>query len=147
MANYFSHARSINTLYCSKEGDALEDVRFCLARHGEDATLVIEQFWAEQPAHGFVVAPIFAHGLPPRRALSTRASIEAALASVSLEPGSALEMQWKEVADGLGVPWPTLEEAAYDKERSTASRVRPHPGCTQHQTLTATGAGPRLAWS
>ena len=112
MANYFSHARSINTLYCSKEGYALEDLRFCLARHGEDATLVIEQFWAEQPAHGFVVAPIFAHGLPPRRALSTRASIEAALASVSLEPGSALEMQWKEVADGLGVPWPTLEEAA-----------------------------------
>jgi hypothetical protein len=109
---YFQHARGINTLYCGKEGDALADVRFCLARHGEDASLVIEQFWDEQPSSGFTVVPLFAHGLPPRRALSTRQSIEAALASVSLEPGSALEMQWIEVATGLGVPWPKLEEAA-----------------------------------
>ena len=107
--SFFGQARSVGT---DREGDYLADVRFCLARHGEDASLVVERFWDEQPSSGFTVVPLFAHGLPPRRALSTRASIEAALASVSLEPGSALEMQWKEVADGLGVPWPTLEEAA-----------------------------------
>ena len=33
---YFSQARSINTLYCDKEGDSLSDVRLCLARFGED---------------------------------------------------------------------------------------------------------------
>jgi hypothetical protein len=111
--SYFSQARNVGTIYLDREGDYLADVRFCLARHGEDAGLVISKFWEEQPTSGFTVVPLFAHGLPPRRPLSTRASIEAALASVSLEPGSALEMQWKEVADGLGVPWPKrLEQAA-----------------------------------
>jgi hypothetical protein len=113
--SFFSQARGINTLYCDKEGDAVADVRFCLARHGEDPSLVLEKFWDEQPSSGFTVVPLFSYGLPPRRALSTAQSIEAALASVTLEPGSMLEKQWREVADGLGAQWPTplpQEEAA-----------------------------------
>jgi hypothetical protein len=113
--SFFSQARSVGTVYLDREGDYLADIRFCLARHGEDATLVIERFWDEQPSSGFTVVPLFAHGLPPRRALSTRASIEAALQSVTLEPGSKLEQQWREVADALGARWPTplqQEEAA-----------------------------------
>jgi hypothetical protein len=110
--SFFSQARNVGTIYLDREGDYLADVRFCLARHGEDASLVIERFWDEQPSSGFTVVPLFAHGLPPRRALSTAQSIAAALESVTLEPGSRLEQQWKEVADGLGVPWPKLEQAA-----------------------------------
>jgi hypothetical protein len=113
--HFFSQARGIGTVYLDREGDYLADVRFALARHGEDASLVVERFWQEQPSSGYTIVPLFAHGLPPRRALSTRQSIEAALASVSLEPGSMLEKQWREVADGLGAQWPTplqQEEAA-----------------------------------
>ena len=110
--SYFGQARSVGTVYLDREGDYLADVRFCLARHGEDASLVVERFWDEQPSSGFTVVPLFAHGLPPRRPLSTAKSIAAALESVTLEPGSKLEQQWKEVADGLGVPWPKLEQAA-----------------------------------
>jgi hypothetical protein len=113
--SFFGQARSVGTVYLDREGDYLADVRFCLARHGEDASLVIERFWEEQPSSGFTVVPLFAHGLPPRRQLSTAKSITAALESVSLEPGSMLEKQWREVADGLGAKWPTplqQEEAA-----------------------------------
>jgi hypothetical protein len=110
--HYFSQARGIGTVYLDREGDYLADVRFALARHGEDAGLVVERFWQEQPSSGYTIVPIFSYGLPPRRPLSTAQSIAAALESVTLEPGSKLEQQWKEVADGLGVPWPTLEEAA-----------------------------------
>jgi hypothetical protein len=110
--SFFGQARNVGTVYLDREGDYLADVRFCLARHGEDAGLVLARFWDEQPSSGFTVVPLFAHGLPPRRALSTRASIEAALASVSLEPGSMLEKQWREVADGLGVSWPLQQEEA-----------------------------------
>jgi hypothetical protein len=53
--SFFSQARGINTLYCDKEGDAVADVRFCLARHGEDASLVLARFWDEQPSSGFTV--------------------------------------------------------------------------------------------
>ena len=113
--SYFGQARGVGTVYLDREGDYLADVRFALARHGEDAALVVERFWEEQPSSGFTVVPLFAHGLPPRRALSTRKSIEAALASVSLEPGSMSEKQWREVADAVGARWATplqQEEAA-----------------------------------
>jgi hypothetical protein len=103
---FFSQARSINTLYCDKEGDNLSDVRLCLARFGEDVELVLAKFWEEVPSSNFTVVPIFSHGLPPRRALSTPRSILAALETITPEPGSAMEQRWKELCRDLGVAYP-----------------------------------------
>src|SRR5262245_59733290 len=104
--DFFSHASGGFVLYSAKDGDTVQGCRFALARYGEDAGLVLEQFWNEQPGGNFVVVPVFAHGLPPWLPLSTARSIAAALQVVSLEPGSALAMRWREVADHLGVAWP-----------------------------------------
>ena len=103
---FFSHASGGFVLYSAKEGDTVQGCRFCLARFGEDVGRVLEKFWDEQPSGDFVVVPVFAHGLPPRLPLSTPRSIAAALQVISLEPGSALEKRWREVADHLGVAWP-----------------------------------------
>jgi hypothetical protein len=81
----------------------VQSVRFALCRYGEDVNLCLEQFRDENASGNFVVCPIFSHGLPPRRALSTPASMRAALATVTLESGSALEQQWREVCEALGV--------------------------------------------
>jgi hypothetical protein len=105
--NFFSHTSGGFVLYSAREGDAIPGCRFALARFGEDANLVLQQFWDEQPGGNFVVVPVFAHGLPPRLPLSTARSIAAALEVVDLEPGSELERQWKEVCDLLKVRWPT----------------------------------------
>jgi hypothetical protein len=103
---YFSQARSINTLYCDKEGDSLSDVRLCLARFGEDVELVLGRFWDEVPSASFTVVPIFSHGLPPRRALSTKRSILDALETLPPESGSEMEKRWKELCRDLGVAYP-----------------------------------------
>jgi len=50
--SFFSQARNVGTIYLDREGDYLADVRFCLARHGEDASAVISRFWEEQPSPG-----------------------------------------------------------------------------------------------
>jgi len=110
---FFTSARPVGTIYCDKEGDNLADVRFCLCRFGEAIELCLDTFWQEQPSGNFTVCPIFSHGLPPRLALSTAQSVSAALQVVDLEPGSALEKQWREVANHLGVAWPKrFSEAA-----------------------------------
>jgi hypothetical protein len=108
---FFSTARSVGTIYADKEGDNLADVRFCLCRYGEDVNLCLETFWAEVPSSNFTVVPVFAHGLPPRRALSTKRSILAALETIMPEPGSAVEQ----------------------REGATQS-IRPHPStrCGRH---------------
>lgn len=67
---------------------------------------MLQKFWEERPSGNFTVVPIFAHGLPPRRKLCTQRSLVAALQTVTLEPGSRVEQQWKEVADALHVSWP-----------------------------------------
>ena len=102
----------VGTIYVDQEGDNIADVRFCLARFGEDVNLVLARFWDEVRSSGFTVVPVFSHGLPPRRALSTRRSIAAALETITLEPGSQMEMRWKEVACDLGVAWPRRLQAA-----------------------------------
>src|SRR6516225_4651752 len=104
---YFSTARQVGTIYVDREGDNIADVRFCLCRYGEDVNLCLETFWQEQPASGFTVCPVFGHGLPPRIPLTSQRSLAAALEVIDLERGSALEQQWKEVADRLQVRWPT----------------------------------------
>jgi hypothetical protein len=104
--SFFSQAPGINTLYADKEGDSVADVRFCLCRYGECVNKVLERFWQEQPSSGFTVCPIFSHGLPPGKALSTARSIAAALQVIELEPGNALTDRWRELARDLGVPWP-----------------------------------------
>jgi hypothetical protein len=48
--NYFSHTSGGFVIYSSKEGDAVPGCRFALARFGEDANLVLEQFWEDSPA-------------------------------------------------------------------------------------------------
>ena len=109
---FFATARPVGTIYCDREGDNLSDVRFALARFGEDVDLVLARFWEEVLSSNFTVCPVFAHGLPPRRALTSKRSILAALETLAPEPGSALEKQWKEVAKQLGVAWPkALQDA------------------------------------
>jgi hypothetical protein len=110
--DFFSHTSGGFVLYSAKEGDTVSGCRFALGRFGEDVNLVLEQFWAEQPAGNFVVVPVFAHGLPPRFPLSTARSIAAALQVIDLEPGSALEARWREVADRLNVSWPKRFQTA-----------------------------------
>jgi hypothetical protein len=68
--------------------------------------LCLETFWEEQPSANFTVVPIFSHGLPPRRALSTRQSILSALETIMPEPGSQMEQRWKELCRELGVAYP-----------------------------------------
>jgi hypothetical protein len=109
---FFSHTSGGFVLYSAKEGDTVSGCRFALARFGEDVNLVLEKFWEEQTSSNFVVVPVFAHGLPPRLPLSTARSIAAALQIVDLEPGSALEARWKEVADRLHVSWPKRFQSA-----------------------------------
>ena len=102
----------VGTIYVDQEGDNIADVRFCLARFGEDVNLVLARFWDEVRSSGFTVVPVFSHGLPPRLPLSTARSIAAALQVIDLEPGSALEARWKEVADRLHVSWPKRFQSA-----------------------------------
>jgi hypothetical protein len=102
---YFSQARSINTLYCDKEGDSLSDVRFALARWGESAEKVLQQFWSEQSG-GFTVAIVWSHGLPPRRALSSKRSILDALEALPPESGGEMEQRWQELCRDLGISYP-----------------------------------------
>jgi hypothetical protein len=110
--DFFSHTSGGFVLYSAKEGDTVSGCRFALARFGEDVNRVLEQFWEEQPSGNFVVVPVFSHGLPPRLPLSTARSIAAALQVIDLEPGSALEARWKEVADRLHVSWPKRFQSA-----------------------------------
>jgi hypothetical protein len=109
---FFATARSVGTIYADKEGDNIADVRFALARFGEDVELVLARFWDEVPSSNFTVCPVFSHGLPPRRALSTKRSVLAALETITPEPGSQMELRWKELARDLGVVWPKHLQAA-----------------------------------
>jgi hypothetical protein len=76
MAEHFKRCIGGFSLYASG-GD---NVRFCLARHGEDAAKVVDAFWKEysrnnpDPRPDFVIVPVFAYGLPPREELCTKTS-------------------------------------------------------------------------
>ena len=127
--SFFSQARNVGTIYLDREGDYLADVRFCLARHGEDASAVISRFWEEQPSSGFTVVPLFAHGLPPRRQLSTRQSIEAALASVS---GSGHDgprhYSKRKQHDPKDLPWRSWLSKGKSTRKPPLAMLPPMPG-------------------
>ena len=100
-------------MYSSKDGDAVEAVRFALCRHGEDPGLCLNQFFEEHASADFQIALVWSFGLPPRRALSTKRSILAALDTIMPEPGSQMEQRWQELCRDLGVVWPRhLQEVA-----------------------------------
>ena len=107
MTKFFEHIRGGFSIHVEGEGPFVPAVRFCLARHGEDAGLVLKAFWHEVGQGDFEVVPLFSHGAAPRRELCTQRSLAAALQTVSLEPSSVTEGQWKQVAQALDVQWPT----------------------------------------
>jgi hypothetical protein len=83
MTDFFENVRGGFSIYCDGSGDgSVPNVRFCLARVGEDPDLVIKVFHEEHAQADFLVIPLFAHGLPPRRGLTTKRSLAAALQSV-----------------------------------------------------------------
>jgi hypothetical protein len=111
--DFFSHTSGGFVLYSAKEGDTVSGCRFALARFGEDPSLVLQQFWDEQPGGNFVVAIVWGHGQPPRRSLCSKHSILSALETIMPEPGSAVEQRWKELCRDLGAAWPRhLQEVA-----------------------------------
>lgn len=78
-----------------------------LARFGEDPNTVLRVFYNEHPTANFMVVPLYAYGLPPRRELCSQQSLTAALQSVAIEPGSTVEQRWKELAAEFDIAWPS----------------------------------------
>jgi hypothetical protein len=112
----FEHLRSIGTIYVDRaDGDNMANPRLLMARVGEDAERVVQAFWKEWPSRDFVIAPIFFHGLPPRRHLCTARSLSAALQTIQLKPGSVMEQRWKELAEQFNVAWPKRLQAQATK--------------------------------
>jgi hypothetical protein len=109
---YFSHTSGGFVLYSAREGDTIPGCRFALCRYGEDPQLCLDQFWGEQASGDFQVVLLWSHGLCPRLPLTSQRSLAVALEVVSLERGSALEKQFKELCDRLNVRWPTRFQTA-----------------------------------
>jgi hypothetical protein len=105
-SNTESHPKGCGTIYVDRSGDNQADVRFCLCRFGEDLNECLRTFWDEVPQTNFTIVPVFAHGMPPRRALATARSLASALQVIELEPGSEIEKQWKQLAAEFNVAWP-----------------------------------------
>ena len=113
MTEFFASVRGAPSLYVDNNDGTLTDVRCILLRQGEDAALGIEAFWKEKHDSGnFAVIPLFSYGNPPRRELCTQQSLTAALQSATIEPGGAVEQQWRAVAEALRVAWPKRLQAA-----------------------------------
>jgi hypothetical protein len=108
MTEYFDRIKSVGTIYLSDEhGDGqLADIRLVAYRFGEDVERVVTQFWKEHPNVAFSIAPVASYGSPPRSALCTKRSLEAALKTVSLEIGSRTEQQWRAACAHYRVTWP-----------------------------------------
>ncbi len=106
MTHFFEHVRGGFSIHVEGDGPSVPAVRFCLARFGEDADRVLKAFWQEVGAGDFEVVPLFSHGAAPRLELCTQRSLAAALQTVTLEPSSRSEQQWKQVAQALEVQWP-----------------------------------------
>ncbi len=104
MSNYFTAVKGGFSIHV--EEDEFAGVRFCLARFGEDPDKVLDAFWRENNSSDFEIVPVFAYGSPPRPELCTARSLAAALQSVTLEPGSRTEQQWRQAAEALNVAWP-----------------------------------------
>ena len=107
MADFFSHIRGSYSIYVGGRDDGIDNVRFVLGFFGEDAQLIIEQFYKEHPrATDFTVVPLFAFGAVPRRELCSQESLVEALRTVRIEPGGMIEQKWKQLCEQLAVAWP-----------------------------------------
>ncbi len=108
MTEYFDRIKSVGTIYLSDEhGDGqLADVRLAAYRFGEDVELVVAQFFKEHSNVNFSIVPVASYGSPPRSALCTKRSLEAALKTVSFEIGSRTEQQWRAMCAHHRVTWP-----------------------------------------
>jgi hypothetical protein len=111
MTGFFPHTRGSFTLYCGGADDAISNVRFVLGHFGEDAQLIVEQFWKEHRGD-YTIVPVFGYGGVPRRELCTQQSLVTALQSVSIEAGGMIEMKWKKLCEELHVAWPKRLTAA-----------------------------------
>ena len=105
MTEYFKHVRGGSTIYLGGDHVEITDTRFVLAHYGEDADKVIEAFWDERRGD-FLIIPLFAYGAVPRRELCSQKSLVAALQTVTIEPGSTVEMRWRKLCDEMAVSWP-----------------------------------------
>jgi hypothetical protein len=108
MAEFFGKVRGALSCYCDDNDGMLTDARFVLCRFGEDPDKVVEAFWREyEGSQAFSIIPLFARGeAPPRRELCTQESLLEALRTVRIEPGSFIEMKWKELCEQMAVAWP-----------------------------------------
>lgn len=105
MSEFFSQIKGGFSVHV--EEDAFAGVRFALARFGEDPDKVLAAFWKENSIGDFELVPLFAYGAAPRSEPCTARSLAAALQSVTIEPGSRTEQQWKAVCEQHNVAWPT----------------------------------------
>jgi hypothetical protein len=103
VSEFFKHVNGGFSMHVDGDGDAITNVRFALARFGEDPARVLKAFWEETQSGNFEVVILYAHGSPPRRQLCTQQSLASALQSVTLERDSIVEKQWKELAEHLDV--------------------------------------------
>ena len=104
MSDYFSQIKGGFSVHVQEHD--FEGVRFALARFGEDPSRVIDAFWRENNSGDFEIVPLFSYGNAPRAELCTQQSLARALQSVTLEPGSRTEQQWKAVCEHHNVAWP-----------------------------------------
>jgi hypothetical protein len=102
---YFEFVRGGFSLHMSAD-EEYTAMHFVLARFGESPDRVLEVFYKEHPIADFMVVPLFAYGLPPRRELCTARSLSAALQSVSLDVDGVVTRTWKELCQEFDVAWP-----------------------------------------
>jgi hypothetical protein len=105
MTEYFGRVRGAPTTYLDATDGNMTDVRLCIARFGEDPEKVLKAFWKEHDGT-FAVVPLFAYGLPPRKALCSAKSLAVAVQYVELETGSTSEQEWKAACQRYNVAWP-----------------------------------------
>lgn len=115
MTNFFSKLRGARSTYVSDDDGMLVESRdiICICHFGEDPDKCIDAFWREHPdAAPFLLIPQFAYGNAPRKELCTQKSLVAALQTAVIEPGSHMELKWKEVCKFHNVAWPKRLTAA-----------------------------------
>ena len=111
MSEFFGHLRGGTTTYVGGDGNTITELRHLLMYFGEDPALCVRQFWKEHSG-AFVIVPEVGYGVPPRPELSSKQSLEAALQTVSIEPGGEVERAWKKACAAHGVAWPQQQTKA-----------------------------------
>jgi hypothetical protein len=107
MAKQHFNERYSGVVLQADQKDLMRDVRFCLARYGEDLQKVLAAFETE---HGrLACVPLFCHGLAPRKELCTPESLTAAYLTVA--PPEHLEEAWAALLTGFGLSVNALASA------------------------------------